>query len=66
MRTPTTDLTLTARSHRRYLATLVDPPASSFHIASFLFIGDGFVLIFAGWRILYQAQRAGRLADTGI
>jgi protein-S-isoprenylcysteine O-methyltransferase Ste14 len=44
----------------------VNPHAGPFHIASFVFIGGGFVLISTGWRVLYQAQREGRLADTGI
>jgi protein-S-isoprenylcysteine O-methyltransferase Ste14 len=43
-----------------------NPHAGPFHIASFLFIGGGFVLISAGWRVLYQAQREGRLADWSV
>ena len=42
------------------------PHAGPFHILSFAFIGGGFLLISAGWRVLYQAQRQGQLADSGI
>jgi methanethiol S-methyltransferase len=37
-----------------------------FHLLSFAFIIGGFVLISAGWRVLYQAQRERRLADWGV
>jgi protein-S-isoprenylcysteine O-methyltransferase Ste14 len=43
-----------------------NPHAGPFHLLSFAFIGGGFVLIGAGWRVLYQAQREGRVADWGI
>ncbi|CDN95878.1 MULTISPECIES: methyltransferase family protein [Hyphomicrobiales] len=43
-----------------------NPHFGPFHLASFLFIGGGFVLISAGWKMLYDAQRAGTLATTGI
>src|SRR5215470_3464426 len=43
-----------------------NPHAGPFHLLSFAFIGGGFVLISAGWRVLYQAQRHGQLAETGI
>jgi protein-S-isoprenylcysteine O-methyltransferase Ste14 len=36
-----------------------------FHILSFVFIGGGFILISAGWKRLYEAQRRGALAVTG-
>ena len=42
-----------------------DPHLSPFHLASYLFIGGGFWLIAAAWRVLFAAQRAGRLAMTG-
>ncbi|MEZ0101094.1 protein-S-isoprenylcysteine O-methyltransferase Ste14 [Bradyrhizobium elkanii] len=32
---------------------------------SFVFIGGGFILISAAWKVLYDAQQAGRLATTG-
>jgi len=43
-----------------------NPHFGPFHLLSFAFIGAGFILISAGWRVLYQAQREGRLADTGV
>lgn len=43
-----------------------NPHFGPFHLLSFLFIGGGFVLISAGWRVLYQAQREKRLADWGV
>jgi methanethiol S-methyltransferase len=36
-----------------------------FHIASFVFIGGGFVLISAAWKVLYDAQRRKTVATTG-
>ncbi|HML42915.1 MAG TPA: isoprenylcysteine carboxylmethyltransferase family protein, partial [Hyphomicrobium zavarzinii] len=33
---------------------------------SFVFIGGGFVLISAGWKVLYQAQRHHALATGGV
>ena len=42
-----------------------DPHVSPFHLASYAFIGGGFWLIAAAWRILYAAQKKGTLATTG-
>ena len=42
-----------------------DPHLSPFHLASYLFIGGGFWLIAAAWRVLHDAARTGRLATTG-
>lgn len=42
-----------------------DPHLSPFHLASYLFIGAGFWLIAAAWKVLLEAQRAGRLAVMG-
>ena len=43
-----------------------NPHAGPFHLASFAFIGGGFVLISAGWKPLYDAQRRREMATTGI
>ncbi len=42
------------------------PHAGPFHVLSFIFIGLGFVLISVGWTALYEAQKRGELARTGI
>lgn len=42
-----------------------NPHFGPFHLLSFAFIGGGFVLISAAWRVLYEAQRRGALATTG-
>ena len=42
-----------------------NPHAGPFHILSFLLIGGGFMLIAAGWRVLYEAQQRGAMAKTG-
>ena len=42
-----------------------DPHLSPFHLASYAFIGGGFWLIAAAWRVLFAAARAGQLATTG-
>lgn len=42
-----------------------DPHVGFFHILSFLFLGGGFLLLSKAWRVLYEAQRQHRLADTG-
>lgn len=43
----------------------VNPHAGPFHILSFVFIGGGFVLISAAWKVLYDAQQTHTLATTG-
>ena len=43
-----------------------NPHAGPFHLASFAFIGGGFILFSAGWNVLYQAQRQHALATTGV
>jgi protein-S-isoprenylcysteine O-methyltransferase Ste14 len=43
-----------------------NPHAGPFHILSFIFIGGGFILISAGWKVLYDAQQHYKLAVSGI
>ncbi len=42
-----------------------NPHFGPFHLLSFTFIGGGFWLLAAAWKVLYAAQRAGTLATTG-
>lgn len=42
-----------------------DPHFGPLHIASYVFLGLGFYLLSAAWNVLYQAQRANRLATSG-
>jgi protein-S-isoprenylcysteine O-methyltransferase Ste14 len=42
-----------------------NPHFGPFHLLSFAFIGAGFLLISAGWKVLYEAQHRGTLATTG-
>ena len=43
-----------------------NPHFGPFHILSFAFVGGGFILISAGWKVLYEAQRRHALATTGV
>ncbi|MGH3682061.1 MAG: methyltransferase family protein, partial [Natronosporangium sp.] len=43
-----------------------DPHMSPFHLAAYVLIIAGFVLIGAGWRQLHAAARTGRLATSGV
>lgn len=42
-----------------------DPHVSPFHLASYALIGAGFWLIIRAWKVLWEAQRSGRLAASG-
>jgi protein-S-isoprenylcysteine O-methyltransferase Ste14 len=42
-----------------------NPHFGPFHVLSFAFIGGGFLLIAAAWRVLYEAQSRHALATTG-
>ncbi|HEV2336959.1 MAG TPA: isoprenylcysteine carboxylmethyltransferase family protein [Stellaceae bacterium] len=43
-----------------------NPHMGPFHLLSFVFIGGGFIIISAGWKVLFEAQRQHALAATGI
>jgi protein-S-isoprenylcysteine O-methyltransferase Ste14 len=42
-----------------------NPHFGPFHLLSSIFIGGGFILLAASWKVLYEAQRQHRLATTG-
>ncbi len=43
-----------------------NPHFDPLHIASYVFIIGGFVILSSAWNVLYQAQKARKLAVTGI
>lgn len=43
-----------------------NPHFGPFHLLSFVFIGGGFLILSAAWPVLYRAQKAGKLATTGL
>lgn len=42
-----------------------DPHTNPIHLISNLLVLAGFIVIFHAWRVLYRAQRTGKLATTG-
>ena len=42
-----------------------DPHTDPLHMLSYVFIGGGFILLSAAWKVLYLAQRNHQLATTG-
>lgn len=42
-----------------------DPHFSLFHIVSNLLVGAGFILISLSWKVLYEAVKANKIAQTG-
>ena len=43
-----------------------DPHFDLFHIASIVFIFFGFIMLSSAWRVLYEAQKAGKMAVAGL
>lgn len=44
----------------------VNPHFGPFHILSNIFIFGGFIMLSSAWRVLYEAQRQHRVANTGL
>lgn len=42
------------------------PHLSALHVASTIAIAGGFIMLASAWRTLYEAQKHGRLAKTGV
>ncbi len=43
-----------------------NPHFDPLHIASYIFLGLGFIVLSKAWSVLYKAQKAGKLAVTGL
>ena len=43
-----------------------NPHFGPFHLVSTILIGGGFILLSSAWKILFEAQKSGTLATTGI
>ena len=43
-----------------------NPHFDPLHIASYVFLGLGFIVLSKAWSVLYKAQKAGKLAVTGL
>jgi len=43
-----------------------NPHFGLFHFLSYALIGGGFILISVAWRVLYDAQKTGTIATTGV
>ncbi|MBX4893246.1 methyltransferase family protein [Rhizobium bangladeshense] len=43
----------------------MNPHFGAFHVLSFILIGGGFWMIAAAWKVLFDAQRQRKLANTG-
>ncbi|PCJ32961.1 MAG: isoprenylcysteine carboxyl methyltransferase [Alphaproteobacteria bacterium] len=43
-----------------------NPHFDPLHIASYVFLGLGFIVLSNAWGVLYKAQKAGKLAVTGL
>ncbi len=48
-----------------FLGMKGDPHLNFLHLLSGVVIAGGFILLAAAWRVLYEAQRQGRLATAG-
>ncbi len=66
-RYPTLDLMSHNSGHlwATLLGTKGDPHLGLLHIASYVFLAAGFLLLSSAWNVLYHAQRQAKLATAG-